>query len=261
LAVAGPLLYLSLAGRAGYANPLLLAALAAGLLALVAFIHRERRVPDPAIDLSIFRRRAISVGLSSGMASYLVLFGTLIVVTYYLSAKGVEAGFVGLQLAVLPAAIAIASSIAGRLLNRVGARPLTGGGLLMAGAGLLEIVLRHDAGGLLAGLALAGLGLGAFTPANNATVMAASPEGHTGVVSGVLNMSRGIGTALGVAVAGALYLAAGTSAVGASGARTLAAAARNGLVVSLAALGALALVAGLALLWLSDTPQVAPTRP
>jgi EmrB/QacA subfamily drug resistance transporter len=263
LAVAGPLLYLSLAGRAGYANPLLVAALAAGLVALIAFIHRERRVPDPVIDLSIFRRRAISVGLSSGMASYLVLFGTLVVVTYYLSAKHVEAGFVGLQLAVLPAAIAVASAIAGRLLNRVGARPLTCGGLILTAAGILEIVLWHDAGGLLAGLALAGLGLGAFTPANNATVMAASPKGHTGVVSGVLNMTRGIGTALGVAVAGALYLAAGTSAVGASGtsavgaggARTLAAAATNGLVVSLAALGALALVAGLALLWLPAQPR------
>ena len=46
--------------------------------------------------------------------------------------------------------------------------------------GLLEIVLWHATGGLLTGLALTGLGLGAFTPANNATMMSALAAGHAG---------------------------------------------------------------------------------
>jgi EmrB/QacA subfamily drug resistance transporter len=244
LAAAGPLLYLSLAGRAGYANPLLLVVLAAGLAAAVGFVRRERRVPDPLIDLSIFRRRAVSVGLSSGLVSYLVLFGTLVVVPYFLSAKHVDAALVGLQLAVLPVAIGIAAPLAGRLLHRAGARPLTGGGVLPTGAGLLEIALRHDTTGLLIGLALAGLGLGAFTPANNATIMSASPKGHTGVVSGVLNMTRGFGTALGVALATALYTAASGAAGGGAALET----AGSGLTVAAAALGSIALAAGVALL-------------
>jgi hypothetical protein len=107
------------------------------------------------------------------------------------------------QLAVLPVALGIAAPIGGRLLGRVGAGPLTVGGLMLAAAGAFEIVLRHGTVGLLVGLMLIGLGLGAFIPANNATVMSASPPGHAGVVSGILNMTRGIGTALGVAVAGA----------------------------------------------------------
>lgn len=256
-AVAGPLLYLSLAGHVGYADPLLVAALAVGLMAAIRFVRRERRMADPLIDLSIFRRRAVSLGLSSGLVSYLVLFGTLVVVPYYLSTKHVDAVLVGLQLAVLPVAIAIAAPVAGRLLNRVGACALTGGGLLLTGGGLLEIALRHGTSGLLAGLALAGLGLGAFTPANNATIMAASPKGHTGVVGGVLNMTRGIGTALGVALASALYIAAsGTSGTGAAPA-----AAARGLMLSLAALGALALAAGLALLLRPDTADRATPDP
>jgi EmrB/QacA subfamily drug resistance transporter len=248
-AVAGPLPYLSLAGRAGYADPLLVAALAAGIGAASAFVRGERRAADPLIDLSIFRRPAVSIGLSSGLVSYLVLFGTLVVVPYYLTATHVDAALVGLQLAVLPVAIGVAAPIAGRLLNRAGARPLTGGGLLLTAAGLIEIALRHHTSGLLAGLVLAGLGLGAFTPANNATIMSASPQGHAGVVGGVLNMTRGVGTALGVALASALYIAAsGTSGTGASPA-----AAATGLTVSLAALGALALAVGLALLLRPET--------
>ena len=249
LAAAGPLLYLSLAGRAGYGSPSLLLALVVGVGAAFGFVHRERRVADPLIDLSILRRRAVSVGLSSGMVSYLVLFGTLFVVPYYLSAMQVSTALVGLELAVLPVAIGVAAPIGGRLLDRVGARPLTGGGLLLTGVGLLTIALWHETAGLLAGLMIAGLGLGMFTPANNATVMSASPKGHTGVVSGVLNMTRGAGTALGVALASALYIAAS----GVRGAGASAAAAGNGLTVSLAALGSVALATALALLLLPET--------
>ena len=164
LGTAGPLVYLSLAGHAGYGDPLLLSALAAGLLAAVGFVRRERRVDAPLIDLSILRRSALSVGLTSGLVSYLVLFGTLFVVPYYLTAEHVGFALVGLQLSVLPVAIGIAAPIAGRLLNQVGDRPLTSGGMILAGAGLVEIALWHTTAGLLSGLALAGLGLGAFTP-------------------------------------------------------------------------------------------------
>ncbi|MGO9976292.1 MAG: hypothetical protein ACLP01_26500 [Solirubrobacteraceae bacterium] len=105
------------------------------------------------------------------------------------------------------------------------------------------VALWHGTAGLLGGLALTGLGLGAFTPANNATIMSASPPGHAGVISGVLNMTRGMGTALGVALAGALY----TAAVGPSGVGGARAAEAHGLSVTLMTLSVLALAVGLAL--------------
>jgi EmrB/QacA subfamily drug resistance transporter len=244
LAAAGPLLYLSLAGHAGFADPLLLVMLTAGLAAAVGFVRRERRVSEPLVELSILRHRAVSVGLSSGLVSYLALFGTLYVVPYYLSAEHVGAAVVGLQLAVLPVAIGIAAPVGGRLVNRLGARPLTAGGLLLTGVGLVAIALWHGTSGLLAGLALAGLGLGAFTPANNASIMSASPKGYAGMLSGVLNMTRGVGTALGVALASALYIAAS----GASGAGAPPGAAASGLTLALASLGSIVLAAAVALL-------------
>ena len=131
IGAAGPLVYLSLSNRAGYGDPVLLLALVAGLVAAVAFVRRERRVDARLIDLSMLRRPALSVGLSTGLVSYLVLFGTLFAVPYYLTAKHVGFALVGLQLSVLPVAIGLAAPIAGRLLNRVGERPLTGGGMVL----------------------------------------------------------------------------------------------------------------------------------
>jgi EmrB/QacA subfamily drug resistance transporter len=237
VAAAGPLVYLSLAGRAGYANPLLILSLAGGSITAVAFVRRERRAPAPLIDLEILRLPAISRGLISGLVSYLVLFGTLFVVPYYLATRGVHTAVVGLQLSALPVAIAVTAPLAGRLVNRVGDRVLTGTSLIVTAGGLIVIALWRGTPGLVTGLAVAGIGLGAFIPANNAAIMSHAPGGHAGVVSGVLNMTRGIGTALGVALGVALFTAEanGTSTAG-------------GLALALGSLATIALATAMALL-------------
>jgi MFS family permease len=250
LAAVGPLLYLSLAGQEGYASPVLLTALAVGAAAAVGFVRRELSVRDPLIELSLLRRPALSIGLSSGLVSYLVLFGTLFTVPYYLVTVHVGPALVGLQLAALPVALGIAALTTGRSLDRVGARALTAGGLLLTAGGLTAIAVWHGTIGLVVGLAVAGVGLGTFTPANNATIMSASPKGYAGMVSGVLNMTRGFGTALGVALASAIYVAAsGASSAGPA----------TALIVALSTLGLIALAVGLSLLLAPHT--TAASRP
>ena len=59
-------------------------------------------------------------------------------------------------------------------------------------------------------LGLLGAGLGVYTPANNAEIMAAVPATDAAAAGGMVNMTRGIGTALGVAVV-TLRLHAGTA--------------------------------------------------
>ena len=224
---------------------MLLACLAAGIVAAVGFVRREHRVVAPLIDLSTLRRRGLPSGLGSGLVSYLALFGALFIVPYYLSADRDTATLIGLQLAVLPIAIGITAPLAGRLVNRVGARLLTSGGLILAAAGMLGIAAMHDTPAILIGLALMGVGLGFFTPANNAAVMSASPPGHAGVTGGVLNMTRGLGTALGVALAGALFTA-GAGVAGAHVAQADVAVVGRGLTTALGVLGVVTLATGVA---------------
>ncbi len=148
-------------------------------------------------------RRALAVGLAGAMAAYAVLFGTLYVVSYHLAALHVPTALAGLELAVLPVALGICAPLAGRLAEHVDARVLTLGGPLLAALGLCVLALG-DSGvaGLPAGLTLVGAGLGAFIPLNNAGVMRAAPRSRVGVLSGVLNTTRCLGTALGVALPG-----------------------------------------------------------
>jgi MFS family permease len=237
------MLLLSLAGSVLHSptRALALALLTVGLFA--ALLRRERRASAPVLDLALLRRPALARGLTAAGAAYVVMFGALYVVPYYLAAAGVPVALAGAQLAALPLALGIAAPLAGRAAGWLHPRTLTAGGLALAGAGLLVLALEHDLAGRLSGLALAGAGLGAFVPVNNATVMGFAPRGGAGGLSGVLNTTRGVGTALGVALAGLLYGATVGSAgpaTRAAGASAGEAAAGRGLTVTLLALAAVA---------------------
>jgi hypothetical protein len=87
-----------------------------------------------------------------------------------------------------------------------------------------------------------GVGLGCFTPANNRALMLSAVGGPIGAASGLLNMSRGIGTAVGTAV-----VTVSVTAVAGAGPHFSQSAARAGLAVGGTVLAGICL-GGLALL-------------
>lgn len=224
-----------------------------GILAIALarlLIPRSRpREPDRRASgslLHLLRNPAIASGIGGGLISYLVMFGALFVIPYYLLAAGVGPSLSGLQLAVLPVALGLTAPLAGRAADRIGARPLTVGGLLLTAAGLALLALLHGLPMRLTGLALAGAGLGAFTPVNNASVMAAGPKQRAGVLGGLVNMTRTLGAILGVALASLIYSsAAGSSTL--SKAVSIAAAG-HGLTLAMLTLSGLAAAGGAMLL-------------
>ena len=176
--------------------------IAAGLLGLGGFVRIERRAAAPLLDPGLFRSATLRAGLGSGLLGYLVLFAILLVTPLFLTEQQHRsAAAAGLLITVLPAALALTSPVAGRLSDRFGHRPVTVAGLLVTAAGLIS----GAGGAVLVLLLLAGIGLGLFIPANNAAVAGSGRQEQAGLVSGVLNTTRGVGTALGVAVAGALF--------------------------------------------------------
>ncbi|MCX4751675.1 MFS transporter [Kitasatospora sp. NBC_01287] len=183
-----------------------LAALAAGR----AFLRRQRRCAHPLVDLALLRAGRLGPGLLGGLCGYLVLFGPLVLVPAELARRGGGALATGLVLTALPCGFALAATTADRLLpsawsdrlrSRIGAAGCVPALALLA---LLPPVTAL----LPIPLALLGLSLGVFVPANNALVMRAIPATSAGTGGGMVNMTRGLGTAIGVAaVTLALHLA------------------------------------------------------
>ena len=215
-AVVAVLSAISFGNTYGWTSPLIVGTFALGLILALAFVYRERRVPEPMLDLSLFGRSRFSWGITSGLLAYLVMFGVLFLVPFYFErGLGLGAARAGVELMMMPLALGIVAPFAGRLADRLGARLLTVGGMSLVVIGLFGFgALRPATPGFLALLALIGAGLGCFTPPNNAAIMGSVPDHQSGLASGVLNMTRGMGTALGLALTALVFgLAGGTSAL------------------------------------------------
>jgi MFS family permease len=201
------MLALSYANDWGWGSPRLLATAGAAVLLLVAFVLVERRAAAPLVDVGLFRNRLFSAGIVAGLLSYAVLFGVLFLVPFYLErARSLPTSAVGLLLSPVPLALGVLAPLAGLLTDRIGSRLPTVVGMLGATVALVLLAVLPDSPGvvLIAGLALLGIGLGLFTPPNNSAVMGSAPAHRLGLASGVLNMTRSLGTGLGVAATGAV---------------------------------------------------------
>jgi len=179
----------------------LLAVAAFAFAAAAGFVRRERRRPTPLLDPALLGRGGVGVGLLGALGGYLVLFGPLVLVPVVLAEAGVAAQHAGLVLTALPAGFALAATVGGRLQALGGDLRRCRTGALAAAAALAVLTVAPlTLPVLTVALAVAGLGLGVFTPANNATIMAAVPARASGTGGGLVNLARGLGTALGVAV-------------------------------------------------------------
>jgi EmrB/QacA subfamily drug resistance transporter len=173
----------------------------AGVTAL-ALARRLGRAASPLVNPALLRTRGTALGLVGALGGYLVLFGPLVLVPALLTARGLSLSWAGLVLTALPVGFAVSALAADRVLphgwsNR--RRALVGAATAVA-ALLASLGGESHTAALAALLALLGLGLGVFAPANNALIMAAIPRGAEGTGGGLVNMARALGTALGVAL-------------------------------------------------------------
>jgi len=186
-----------------------------GLAGLLAFGLHERRAAAPLVELELLRDRTLRAGLTGALLGYLVLFAALFLCPLFLAARlHLSAAQTGLLVSILPVTLAMLAPVAGLAADRYSAGPVTRTGMVLTTLGCgCGALLAGRLTGLALLLALVGAGLGLFTPANNAMVAGRGRLDQAGLVSGVLNMTRGVGTALGVAVAGAAYTLAGPNPV------------------------------------------------
>jgi EmrB/QacA subfamily drug resistance transporter len=184
--------------------------LAAGVGLIAVFLAIEGRfATQPLMPLRIFRSRMLSAANVVVMFVGAASFGMWFFVTLYLQEV---LGYTPIQagLAFLPMTLCIvAGSVLGsRAVLRVGARPLLIAGMLAQAAGLL-LFARMPVDGTYLGdvlvpslLVAIGIPLG-FVPATICAVQGVATS-EAGLASGLVNTSRLVGGALGLAVLAAI---------------------------------------------------------
>ena len=185
---------------------------ALAVLAGAALAWRERRAASALVGVPLLTGGGLAVGLAGALCAYMVLFGPLVLIPQVMSAHGASPLRTGLILAALPGGFGLAAVAAERVLPArwPDRRRCAAGGILAAGSAAALAVPGPVAEMALL-LGMLGIGLGVYIPANNAAIMAAVPPSRSAGVGGLVNMARGLGTALGVAAV-SLALHAGSSA-------------------------------------------------
>ncbi|WP_246036608.1 MFS transporter [Sinomonas susongensis] len=224
------------AGTLGLAAPQVIAALAVGVAALVAFAFVQARVRHPMVPRELVRSRAVAVASAAGFAFMVGNYGLPFVMSLYLQQhRGLtsfETGTVFLPMMLIGFVL---TPFVARIAERFGAKPLIALGFLSMAAGLVAIaLLPSDAPvWVISGLmVLVGLCGPLVVPPISGVLLNSVPRHLSGTASGVFHASRQVGGALAVAVFGALladpaHFQAGvtSSLVGAAAVGLLAAAA------------------------------------
>jgi DHA2 family multidrug resistance protein-like MFS transporter len=180
----------------------------AGLIVAVAFVLRQRALPDPLIDLRLFRIPAFSVSLAAGLLALFTWAGVYLFLAQYLQlVEDLSPLQAGMWL--LPAA---AGSIAGSMLapaltSRIRPATVLAAGLGVAAAGfgvLTQVEPTSSLATLVTGSIVFSIGVASTVALVTDQVVGAAPPQRAGAAAALSETGGELGLALGVAIMGSI---------------------------------------------------------
>jgi EmrB/QacA subfamily drug resistance transporter len=200
--------------ESGWASSEIVATLLGGAVALVVFVGWELRADAPLIPMRFFASRAFSAGNAAGFLLFASTFSGAFFFAQFLQIvlrHGPMA--TGLLLAPWTVALFVVAPIAGKQVNRIGARLLVVAGLLLQAIGFAWIALIAGPGStyppLIPPFVISGVGIAMTIPSAQSAVIAAVPMTAIGVASGTFNTVRQLGGAFGIAITTAVFTTQG----------------------------------------------------
>jgi len=195
-----------------------IAVLSSAAVLLVAFGVVEARAAEPILPLWVFRRRVLLGANSTSLCVGVILIGlTSYVPLYAQGVLGHGAVVAGFAVAALTLGWPIAAALSGRFYLRIGFRDTALFGTLFAIAGS-AILLSVGPDSSVWRIALAcwviGLGMGFIASPVLIAAQQSADWQTRGVVTGTTMFARSVGSAVGVAVFGAIANAAVVSRIG-----------------------------------------------
>tara|TARA_R110000868_G_scaffold3137_2_gene20818 strand:+ start:1721 stop:3367 length:1647 start_codon:yes stop_codon:yes gene_type:complete len=185
-----------------------LLAVVLGLVVGTVFTRRQRRLPDPMLDLTLFSRRAFTVSIFAMLMAIFALSGAWLMIFQYLQGvaglSALEAGLVMLPAAILQTA---ASLVVPSLSRKLKPSVFTSLGLCVSVIGfcVLLLVQGRDGVALMAlGTMLLGVGIMPVMIMGTDLVVSSVPPAKAGAAAATSETAAELGMALGIAVIGSV---------------------------------------------------------
>ncbi|GAA3846304.1 hypothetical protein GCM10022403_092580 [Streptomyces coacervatus] len=202
----------------GWTSPLIVTCLIAAAGALSGLIPYENRRAEPLIDPRLFRSAPFSGATLTAVFAFAALGGFLFSNALYLQGElGLSPLQAGLRLLPMAVLSLVCPPLSGRMVAGRGPRlPLLIAGAGITASGALAVLVTRSAHPSYALLALPytlfGLGFGFVNAPITDTAVAGLPRDRAGVAAAMAATSRQVGSALGIAVIGAVVAAGSRTA-------------------------------------------------
>jgi EmrB/QacA subfamily drug resistance transporter len=209
------------APKAGWLSAQTVGLFALAAVALVALLLYEPRRRDPLLELRFFRSVPFSGATLIAISGFLALSGFLFLNTLYLQQeRGLSPLHAGLYMLPMAVTTVVVGPLTGGFVGRFGSRPsLMAGGLGIVVAALILKGVTPDTphGVLIAAYVIFGIGFGSMNPPITNTAVSGMPAAQAGVAAAIASTSRQIGASLGIAIVGAIGVAASGAPSGDAG--------------------------------------------
>jgi MFS transporter, DHA2 family, multidrug resistance protein len=193
---------LALAGQAWLPVLSILAGVASGAV----FVRRQHRLPDPLLDLRLFRVPAFSAALGTYAAGIFVVFGVLLFTAQYLQlVLGLSPLRAGLWSVPSGAGLIAGSTLAPLLARRFRPALVAAAGLALAAAGFGLLTQAGPASGLevlVTGTLLYSAGVAPALALSTDLIISAAPPERAGAAAAIAETGSELGGALGIALLG-----------------------------------------------------------
>ncbi|MFE5681577.1 MFS transporter, partial [Streptomyces erythrochromogenes] len=196
--------------KASHAPLVIGAAVLAAAVGGWAFVRRQRHLPYPLLDFTIFRNPAFLAGVVAAGLALFAIAGIQLITTQRFQ---LVEGFTPLRAGLLVAAVALGALptalIGGAILHRVGLLPIIASGLALSTVGtvVVQVSFATSMGLLVTGLLITGAGLGAAMSVASSAIMGNVPARRAGMASSVEEVSYEFGSLIAVSLLGSLLTA------------------------------------------------------
>ncbi|WP_052184358.1 MFS transporter [Rahnella aquatilis] len=194
--------------QSGLSSTLVLAQLGGAALLLAVFVVVELRVKNPMLDLSLFRYiRFIGVQalpLATGFCFVVLL---VVLPMLFIGVSGLSEERAGLMMMALSVPMLIVPLLAAWLTRWISAGVLCTSGLVIAAAGLgwlSQAVLAQDVAGMIAPMAIIGIGTGLPWGLMDGLSVSVVPKERAGMATGIFSTTRVAGEGISLAIVGAI---------------------------------------------------------
>lgn len=176
---------------------------------MVVFVVAELRQRDSMLDLSLFRRPAMTGVSITAFTVSASIFAMFLYLTLYIQDDlGYSPFGAGVRFLPISALAFAVAPVAGKLTDRLQARHLLGTGLVIVAVGCALMSSTTATSGwdaILPGLVVAGIGIGMVDPVLASSAVAVVEPDRAGMASGANNTFRQVGIATGIAGLGTVF--------------------------------------------------------